>query len=132
MGFKVMLGGVVLWLVAAEGAALGRTVSVDVRPGGALVAGSRADLVVDASLPPGSPVLVTVRALGEAVEVLRGRLLGADGTVSEDGGLRFEVPLRARAAGSAELRVTVDGYACDPRCRDVHEEARVVVDVRAR
>jgi hypothetical protein len=65
------------------------------------------------------------------VEVLRGRLLGKDATRQPGGQLRFEVPLRARAAGSAELRVMLDGYVCDPRCRDVHEEARVVIDVRA-
>jgi hypothetical protein len=131
MGFRAGLGFVLLTLVPLQGAAVDTPMSVDVRPAGALVAGTRADLLIDATLPEGAPLLVTVRALGEAVEVLRGRLLGKDATRQPGGQLRFEVPLRARAAGSAELRVMLDGYVCDPRCRDVHEEARVVIDVRA-
>jgi hypothetical protein len=131
MGFRGTLGVVVLTLVPLRGAAVDAPMSVEVRPSGALVAGARADLLVDTALPDGAPMLVTVRALGEAVEVLRGRLLGKDGRRQPSGVLRFEVPLRARAAGSAELRVTVDAYVCDPRCHDVHDEARVVIDVRA-
>ena len=62
------------------------------------------------------PLLLTPSIEGEAVRVVRGRLLRADAHPAPDGELRFEVPLVVRSAGSAVLRVDVLTYRCAPKC----------------
>ena len=62
------------------------------------------------------PLLLTPAIEGEAVRVVRGRLLRADAHPAPDGELRFEVPLVVSSAGSAVLRVDVLTYRCAPKC----------------
>ena len=58
------------------------------------------------------PLLLTPTSEGDAVRVVRGRLLRADAQRAPDGELRFEVPLVVSSAGSAVLRVDVLTYRC--------------------
>ncbi len=65
------------------------------------------------------PLLLTPSIEGNAVRVVRGRLLRADAQRAQDGELRFEVPLVVAGAGSALLRIDVLTYRCAPKCAAV-------------
>jgi hypothetical protein len=125
----------VLWAEpgAAQQSAAPAQVVLSLSPAGPLPLGSRALLRVVIAGFTGErlpPLLLTATALGDAVEVLRGRALASDAAKAPDGGWLFELPLRALARGSAEIGVSVDAALCDPRCRDVHLAARIALDVR--
>src|SRR5690554_1216254 len=64
-----------------------------------------------------------------AIEVVRGRLLRAEAVDPSAEPLEFRVPLIAHLAGTAVVRVSVAGYACEARCRLVRAEASQVVNV---
>ena len=119
------LAVVLSWaLLGATAASLQVVVTVpnDVR------VGDRAVLVVDVALPKGAlgPLLVTPRALGGAVEVVRGRLMRSDALKGEhpEDSLRFHVPIVARSPGTALIRVHVAAYVCEDRCRAVEVEVQ--------
>jgi hypothetical protein len=69
------------------------------------------------------PLLLTPSSEGDAVHVVRGRLLRSDAQRTGDGELRFEVPLVVAGAGSAVLRIDVLTYRCARRCEAVRGTA---------
>jgi hypothetical protein len=73
------------------------------------------------------PLLLTPATEGEAVRVVRGRLLRADAQRSADGELRFELPLVVSSAGSTVLRVDVLTYRCATKCEALRASASHVL-----
>jgi hypothetical protein len=107
--------------------------------------GERAFLEVTLELPAdaASPLLVTQTVEGEAVEVVRGRLMRKDARDPEATPLRFDIPLLARAPGTSIVRVHALIYPCSARgrndsltrpdaCAALELEKRVSVVVLAR
>lgn len=110
------------------------TVEVELVQPERLVAGTTASVNCLVSLLPegASPLLVTPRAEGDAVEVVRGRLVRSDADDPRAVPLRFRIPIVARSAGVAVLRVRVDGFACERgRCRAVAGQASLTLRVEA-
>jgi hypothetical protein len=97
-----------------------------------IVAGDRLEILVSVRVHPtgAHPVLVTPTTEGRAVTAVRGRLLRADAEDPDAEVLRFRVPIMARSAGTAILRVHARAYACEQRCRGIEGEARAVLRVR--
>jgi len=97
-----------------------------------LATGARATLEVRVHGAAGMPVLVTPRAEGAALEVVRGRLMRPDAVDPEAEPLVFRVPVVAREPGPARVRVRVrtfacpDGDECHPRETRVSRAIRVV------
>jgi len=58
--------------------------------------------------------LLTPSVEGEALRVVRGRLLRADARRDADGALHFAIPVLARSAGTAVLHVQLLAYRCRP------------------
>jgi hypothetical protein len=90
------------------------------------------ELVVDLPAEAAEPLLVTPYREGEALEVVRGRLLRSDARDPMAKPLRFALPVLARAAGSALIGVRLLAYLCVPRCSAVEVEARANVLVLPR
>lgn len=103
------------------------SVQLDAPP--SLQAGDRAEVVARVSGAGPHPLLLTPRSEGTAIEVVRGRLMRADARDSRAGILQFRIPIVARSAGTAVLRVVVAGYACADRCRLVRAESSSVLRV---
>jgi len=99
-----------------------------------LTAGTTASVGVFVRLPEGpeQPLLLTPSAEGDAVRVARGRLLRADARRTNQGELYFQVPIEARNAGTAVLRVALLTYRCAARCDAVQATESVTVQIRAR
>jgi len=117
----------------------GPRADVEVIAPASLAAPGPAEVVVLVRVRPASrrPVLVTPSSEGDAIEIVRGRLLRADAESPEAETLRFRVPIVARTAGTAIFRVQVVGYTCTgrghrERCRAVHGAASAVLRVSAR
>jgi hypothetical protein len=108
--------------------------SVRIEPPTGLTAGTTASVGVFVRLPQGpeQPLLLTPTCEGDAVRVARGRLLRADARRTEQGELHFQVPIEARSAGTAVLRVALLTYRCDRRCEPLHLTESVTVQVSAR
>jgi len=81
--------------------------------------------------PSDAPLLLTPEAEGAAVEVVRGRMLRGDADDPEAHPLRFRIPIVARGAGTAVLRVRVSTWACAERCRSLKGETSTVLRVTA-
>jgi hypothetical protein len=106
-----------------------------------LVEGAREELraIVTFDAPNTRPLLVTPASEGDAIEVVRGRLLRADAEDEASDPLVFRIPIVARAVGTATLRVRVRGYVCTTcpqgasdcrrRCRSVIASAEVTLRV---
>lgn len=92
-----------------------------------LHAGEHAIATLDVTLPANAaaPLLITPFREGEAIEVVRGRLLRADGRAQANGVLRFELPLLTHVPGSAVLGVRLLAYVCAQRCKQVELETRI-------
>jgi hypothetical protein len=91
-----------------------------------LHAGQHALLTIEVELPAhaGKPLLLTPFHEGEAIEVVRGRLLRSDARDPLANPLRFELPMLAHAAGAAVVGVKLLVYLCEAQCRAVEIEAR--------
>jgi hypothetical protein len=76
------------------------------------------------------PLLLTPHIEGNAVELVRGRLLRADGKQEDATHVRFELPVVARSEGTAILRVDLMAYLCDPLCRRVNASDNRILHVR--
>lgn len=81
--------------------------------------GDRTEVMVEVRVRPAgrAPLLLTPTSEGQAVEVVRGRLLRADAVDPAAEVLRFRLPIVARAVGTSVLRVRVRAYTCRARCR---------------
>ena len=98
----------------------------------ALVVGTAAaiDVLVRTAEGPEQPLLLTPTAEGEAVRVVRGRLLRADAARTPEGELRFAVPIVARRAGTSVLRVELLTYQCtNAGCTAVRVSASQILQV---
>lgn len=74
-------------------------------------------------------MLITPTSEGAAIVVARGRLQRGDGQVDGDD-LVVQLPIIARDAGHALVRVHVQTYHCEgERCRAVEAEAEIALDV---
>jgi hypothetical protein len=103
------------WIAATALAAPTESLSIAAQP--ELRVGQVAGVDVLVSLVDSrQPLMLTLTVEGEAVEVLRGRLLRDDAILESDGSLRFRVPLLARKAGSALLRAEIVTYRCRRVC----------------
>jgi hypothetical protein len=97
--------------------------------------GDHVSLVLTLSLPEGQkgPILLTPRSQGDALEVVRGRLLHADARDPEIAPLVFDVPAIARAPGQAVVHVRALVYRCtDGTCEPLTLETRKTVLVLPR
>lgn len=105
--------------------------TVDVPP--PLRAGDHTTLIVRLVLPPGAgaPVLLTTASQGASLEVVRGRFVRLDAVDPDALTLRFDVPVVARAAGTAILRAHVLYYRCMPACVAVEQAAHASVEIAA-
>lgn len=86
--------------------------------------GQHARLELEVQLPPqaGRPLLLTPFREGQALEVVKGRLLRSDARDPGANPLQFELPVLARAPGSARIGVRLLAYVCEARCRAVETE----------
>jgi len=105
--------------------------SIVIEPHASMRAGDRASLVVRLDLPADAsePVLLTTGSEGSALEVVRGRFVRLDAKGPSESTLRFEVPLVARAAGSAIFRAHVLFYRCAKTCVAVEQDAQALIEV---
>jgi len=96
--------------------------------------GDRAALSVTLSLPASAaaPLLLTQSVEGEALEVVRGRLMRGDARDPTAQPLVFDVPVSARAPGTSIVRVHALVYLCASQCRAVELEQRLSVVVLPR
>jgi len=99
-----------------------------------LLAGTTASVGVYVRLPQGpeQPLLLTPSCEGDAVRVARGRLLRADARRTDQGELYFQVPIEARSAGTAVLRIALLTYRCEARCEALQVTESVTVQVSPR
>jgi hypothetical protein len=136
----LVAGAVFFGALGSRGADAQTTFELTLVPPETLAIGDRADLIATVRVPAGdrsrsSPLLLTPVSEGSAVEVVRGRLLRADADRDPDAErLRFRIPLVARTAGTAVLRVHARSFVC-PRspnadCHAVTTERSAVVRVR--
>ncbi|MET0388906.1 MAG: hypothetical protein ABW321_23235 [Polyangiales bacterium] len=98
-----------------------------------LTLAAHASIEVLVELPHGGeelPLALTPRIEGAAVELMRGRLLRSDAKRESPTRLHFFVPVIARSAGTAILRVDLMAYTCDPSCRRSDASATRVLHVR--
>jgi hypothetical protein len=93
-----------------------------------LRAGTAAHAEVFVRVPDATqPLLLTPASEGDAVHVVRGRMLRDDAQRTDRGELRFEVPLIVTGAGSAVLRIDVLTYRCAERCAALRGSATRVL-----
>lgn len=127
-GLSLLLFAV--WSLPATGSAQDPPITVSLRTP-EMTAGDRAVVTLTVRGAGPHPLLVTPRSEGTALEVVRGRMLRAEAVDPSAEVLEFRIPVVARVAGAAVLRVRVDGYACEVRCRRVQAEAAQVVNIAA-
>ena len=98
-----------------------------------LIAGQRAMVVAEVDVAPELPLLVTPRSEGTALDVVRGRLTRGDALDSDTRPLQFRIPVVARTAGTAILRVHLTTFRCDDHdeCVPVEAEASLTLRIRA-
>ena len=80
---------------------------------------------------PAAPVMLSARAEGTAIEVVRGRFLRGDAAQEGDGTLVFRIPVTARGTGDGLVDVRVRSYACEERCVAVEARQTVALHVGA-
>jgi hypothetical protein len=96
--------------------------------------GEHAHVELLVELPPeaAEPLLITPYREGEALDVVKGRLLRSDARDPAARPLRFALPVLASAPGTAWVGVRLLAYLCAPRCRAVEVETRANVVVLPR
>ena len=119
------------WLCLVSPAAA-QTLSVELTAPEGIAVGDRAELIARVQNSGGLPILITPHSEGTAIEVVRGRLMRADAREPSAQVLEFHIPVVARQAGTAVIRVRAAGYACPGRCRSVQAETSMVVRVAGR
>lgn len=125
--------GLLLGLVVGAGGARAQEspITIELVAPETLRAGDRAEIVARIRGAGPHPLLVTPRSEGTALEVVRGRLLRSDAVDPTAEVLELRIPVVAHLAGTAVVRVSVAGYACEARCRPVRAETSLVVRVDA-
>lgn len=107
--------------------------SLRLSPPRELHVGEHARLELELLLPAeaAGPLLITPFREGQALEVVKGRLLRSDARDPHERPLHFELPVLARAAGVARVVVRLLAYVCESeqRCHAVEAETRADVVV---
>lgn len=107
--------------------------SMRLSPPRELHVGEHARLELELLLPAGAagPLLITPFHEGQALEVVKGRLLRSDARDPNARPLHFELPVLARTAGVARVGVRLLAYVCEreQRCRALQAETRADVVV---
>ena len=106
-------------------------VEVRLMPPERLRVGDRTEVIVEGRVRPAgrAPLMLTPASEGQALEVVRGRMLRADAVDPAAEVLRFRVPVVARAVGTSVLRVRVRAYTCRARCRLVESTESAILRV---
>jgi hypothetical protein len=121
LGLALIAGALVM---APHAAADGLALSIELPQ--ALHVGDHRALVLTLDLPSDAapPLLVTPRGEGEALEIVRGRLLRADARDPQASPLVFDLPIVAQKPGTAVVRVRAAGYRCrEGACQELAVEA---------
>lgn len=124
-----MIRAIVVSIVLGATTSAAAQLAVELRLPEALHVGDRVEVVALVRGAASHPLLLTPRSEGAAVEVVRGRLMRADARQPDAEELEFRIPIVAREAGTAVLRVRASGYVCEARCRAVDARASLVVRV---
>lgn len=105
--------------------------SIVIEPHASMHAGDHASLIVRLDLPADAaePVLLTTGSEGSALEVVRGRFVRFDAADPKAPSLRFEVPMVARAPGTAIFRAHVLFYRCAKTCVAVEQDAQALIEI---
>jgi hypothetical protein len=90
------------------------------------------ELLVELPREAAEPLLLTPYREGEALEVVKGRLLRSDARDPSAKSLRFALPVLAKTPGTAWIGVRLLAYVCAPRCRAIEAETRANVVVLPR
>jgi hypothetical protein len=117
-------------LCGNDAAATAPPLRIEIKGDSSLARGSHASvpILVELADPKSGPLLLTPSIEGAAIELLRGRLLGADAKTLDETHLRFELPVFARSEGTAILRIELSAYECSQRCRRVSaSDSRVLI-----
>ena len=123
-------GALLLLALPWASLALAQALRVEVNAPESLHAGDRTFVELRVWADAQMPVMVTPRAEGDAVEVVRGRLLRPDAVDPEASPLVFRIPIAAREPGPARVRVDVQSFTCEgDDCRRVQGEAQADVRV---
>jgi hypothetical protein len=106
---------------AQAGAAPQPEVQVRIAPLATMAPGAHAQVVVtvEFAAPNAEPLLLTPSSQGVAVEVVRGRLSRSDAKSPSTTQLHFDVPVIARAEGTAIVHLELHAYVCHARCRRI-------------
>lgn len=119
-----------LLLLAFASVAFAQELRLELGAPESLSAGDRANLELRVWADPEMPVMVTPRAEGAAVEVVRGRLLRPDAEDPEASPLVFRIPIAAREPGPARVRAHVQTFRCEgDDCEPVAGEAQAELRV---
>ncbi len=130
LGWALVVAAVWVAPAATSDASAASTLGPRLEVTGALElrVGAHSALSVVLTLPEGAaePVLLTPTAEGEALEVVRGRLMRGDARRAQQGALYFELPVVAKSSGSSIVRIHALAYACrEDLCRAVEAETQV-------
>lgn len=110
--------------------ALAQELRLELDAPASLSAGDRTSLELRVWADPEMPVMVTPRAEGAAVEVVRGRLLRPDAEDPEGSPLVFRIPIVAREPGPARVRAAVQTFRCEgDDCEPARGEAQAELRV---
>jgi hypothetical protein len=103
--------------------------AIQIADPGLLAVGQPASVEVSVSAAHGDelPLLLTPTKEGQAIAVVRGRLLRSDARSTQDGVMRFTIPVMPRGAGAAILRIQVVTYRCLRTCSPVRGTATRVL-----
>ncbi len=125
-----MRTSIALVLMGLASIALAQDLRLELDAPDSLSAGDRATLELRVWAEPEMPVMVTPRAEGAAVEVVRGRLLRPDAVDPEASPLVFRIPIVAREPGPARMRAVVQTFRCEgDDCEPADGEAQVELRV---
>lgn len=118
-------------LIGLSELAFAQASSIVIEPHASMHVGDRASLVVRLDLPADAaePVLLTTSSEGTALEVVRGRFVRFDAADPKAPSLRFEVPMVARAPGTAIFRVHALFYRCEKTCIAVEQDVQALIEI---
>lgn len=121
--------GLMILVLAPAAAAQPSTLRLELQAPEVVRPGDRVSLRLIVSPAGEEAMLITPSSEGAAIVVARGRLQRGDGNV-EGETFVVQIPIIARDAGHALIRVHVQTYQCErQRCRAVEADAEIALDV---
>lgn len=126
---RTSLLGAVLLFLAPTATAQPTALRLELQAPDVIQPGDRVSLRLIVTPAGEEAMLITPTSEGAAIVVARGRLQRRDGTVDGED-LVVQVPIIARDAGHALVRVHVQTYSCEgERCRAIEADADIALDV---